>query len=86
MTDNARRNSAALEAHYQLPLRSLKSVATELAVHRPMSLKRVLKLAQSRHAVSGKLLELAADGVTDPEELRNRVLESLGVSNRAAAA
>jgi hypothetical protein len=39
-----------------------------------------------RLAVSGKLLELAADGVTDPEELRNRVLESLGVSNRVAAA
>jgi hypothetical protein len=38
-----------------------------------------------RLAISGKLLELAAEGVTDPEELRNRVLESLSVSNRAAA-
>jgi hypothetical protein len=39
-----------------------------------------------RLAVSGKLLQLAANGVTDPEELRDRVLESLSVSNRAAAA
>jgi len=38
-----------------------------------------------RLAVSGKLLELAAEGVTDPEELRNRALESLSVSDRAAA-
>jgi hypothetical protein len=30
-----------------------------------------------RHSVSGKLLELAANGVTDPKELQNRVLESL---------
>jgi len=30
-----------------------------------------------RHAVSGKLLQLAAGGVTDPKELQNRVLESL---------
>lgn len=30
-----------------------------------------------RHAVSGKLLELAADGVMDPKELQTRVLESL---------
>jgi hypothetical protein len=30
-----------------------------------------------RLAVGGRLLELAADGVTDPEELRNRALESL---------
>ena len=35
-----------------------------------------------RHAVSGKLLELAADGVTDPKELQDRVLESL---NRRSA-
>lgn len=34
-------------------------------------------LEELRHAVSGKLLKLAADGVTDPKELRNRVLESL---------
>lgn len=38
-----------------------------------------------RLAVSGKLLELAAEGVTDPEELRNRALESLSFSDRAAA-
>jgi hypothetical protein len=30
-----------------------------------------------RLAVSGKLLELAANGVTDPKELQDRVLESL---------
>jgi hypothetical protein len=30
-----------------------------------------------RLAVSGRLLELAADGVTDPVELQNRVLETL---------
>ena len=30
-----------------------------------------------RLAVSGKLLQLAANGVTDPKELQNRVLESL---------
>ena len=34
-----------------------------------------------RHAVSGRLLELAADGVTDPKELRNRVLETLDSKN-----
>jgi hypothetical protein len=38
-----------------------------------------------RLAVSGKLLELAAEGVTDPEEIRNRALEILSVSDRAAA-
>ena len=38
-----------------------------------------------RLAVSGKLLELAADGLTDPEELRDRVLESLSVRNSEAA-
>ena len=30
-----------------------------------------------RQAVSGKILELAANGVTDPQELRNQVLKSL---------
>lgn len=30
-----------------------------------------------RHAVSGKILELAAGGVTDPKELQKGVLESL---------
>jgi hypothetical protein len=30
-----------------------------------------------RLALSGKLLELAANGVTDPKELQNRVLQSL---------
>jgi hypothetical protein len=38
-----------------------------------------------RLAVSGKLLELAAEGLTDPEELRDRVLESLSVRNTAEA-
>lgn len=38
-----------------------------------------------RLAVSGKLLELAAHGLTDPEELRDRVLESLNVMNSEAA-
>ena len=38
-----------------------------------------------RRAVSGKLLELAANGVTDPMELQNRVLESLGESGPTGA-
>jgi hypothetical protein len=38
-----------------------------------------------RLAVSGKLLALAADGLTDPEELRDRVLQSLSVKNSEAA-
>jgi len=38
-----------------------------------------------RLAVSGKLLELAANGVTDPKELENRVLESLDVTGPSAA-
>ena len=38
-----------------------------------------------RLAVSGKLLELAAHGLTDPEKLRDRVLESLNVMNSEAA-
>ena len=38
-----------------------------------------------RHAVSGKLLELAAVGVTDPKELQSRVLESLTASSPTGA-
>ena len=38
-----------------------------------------------RLAVSGKLLQLAANGMTDPKELQNRVLESLDRSGPAGA-
>lgn len=38
-----------------------------------------------RHTVSGKLLQLAADGVTDPKELQSRVLESLNGNSAPGA-
>ena len=37
-----------------------------------------------RQAVSGKILERAANGVTDPQELRNQVLKSLDQTVPAA--
>jgi hypothetical protein len=38
-----------------------------------------------RHEVSAKLLQLAADGLTDPKELQRQVLESLNVGGQPDA-
>jgi hypothetical protein len=64
--------SQAFEATWEVLLASDASYALEAQ-------------EELRHAVSGKLLQLAADGMTDRKELQRQVLESLNAGGQPGA-